>query len=433
MQDPKLRELWPLIPTALLLAAGVVPGALGLAPGPLLSVALYTAAFVGAALLLAWGTELAQLDLPPGLAVLVLALLAILPEYSIDLLFAYRAGHDPSQAPLALANMTGANRLLIGFGWSLVVAMGALGARREKAQPKADRYALALSRRSAVDVFMLGCVSLYTLSFAFRSSLTLVDCVVLFVAFGVYLARLWTAPKEEPRLIGPPAFWSNKTPAARRAATLSMLTTAAAVIVMCARPLADALVASGEQLGIERFVMVQWIAPLSTESAELVAAAIFAYRQMPDQGLGTLLSSKVNQWTLLVGGVPIAFAISHGGLAGLPIDATQRQELLLTAAQSVFAVSLLIDDLRLGARGAALIALIFAADLLASVALPPAWRSWTRYGFSGLYLALSAWTVLRARRHLRELSVNALLRPVRDLDPQPHPAVSARGHASTSR
>jgi cation:H+ antiporter len=356
----------------------------------------------------------------------VLALIAVLPEYAVDALFAFRAGSNPEEAPLALANMTGANRLLIGVGWSLAAIMGALGERRRRAssghaaQPRDANYALALTRRSAVAVFVLACVSLYTLSFVFRSSLTLVDTVILFGAFAFYVVRLWNAPKEEPKLIGPPAAIAELPPQWRRTCMIAMLVCAGAIIFVTARPFSDALVHAGTQLGIGSFLMVQWIAPLATESAELIPAAIFAYRQNGDDGLGTLLSSKINQWTLLVGGVPIAFAIGGGTLAGIPLDWTQRQELLLTASQSVFAVALLADDLRLGSREAALILVLFAVDLVASVVFGPSLRTWTRFGFSASYLVLSAGAVIRARKHLRELSRNAVRIPLEQLPPTPH-------------
>ena len=51
----------------------------------------------------------------------------------------------------------------------------------------------------------------------------------------------------------------------------------------------------------------------------------------------------MNQWTLLVGSLPIVFAISAGALHGLPLDSLQREELFLTAAQSVFAIAVLVS------------------------------------------------------------------------------------------
>jgi cation:H+ antiporter len=100
---------------------------------------LYGLGIVGAAFLLSWAAEVAQLDVSAGLAIGLLALIAVLPEYAVDLVFAFKAGNavqefGPACRPpmgdvespcsLALANMTGANRLLIGIGWPMVVFIG---------------------------------------------------------------------------------------------------------------------------------------------------------------------------------------------------------------------------------------------------------------------------------------------------------------------
>ena len=99
---------------------------------------------------------------------------------------------------------------------------------------------------------------------------------------------------------------------------------------------------------------MQWLAPLASEAPELLVAGLFAWRLNTNAGLGTLVSSKVNQWTLLVGTLPIVFAISSGASThGLPIERVQREELFLTAAQSVFAVAIL-SNLSLSLREAGL-------------------------------------------------------------------------------
>ena len=93
-------------------------GGMGISPewvAPLAGVAI-----LGGAFLLTWATELAERDIPQSLALLVLALVSVLPEYAVDLHFAIQAGRDPTYAHYAVANMTGANRLLIGFGWAAV-------------------------------------------------------------------------------------------------------------------------------------------------------------------------------------------------------------------------------------------------------------------------------------------------------------------------
>ena len=94
----------------------------GLPPTPVLAACLFGIAVVGAAFMLAWGAEVIQLDVSAGLALALLALVAVLPEYAVDFVFTWKAGKDPrTYAPDALANMTGGNQLLIGVGWSLVV------------------------------------------------------------------------------------------------------------------------------------------------------------------------------------------------------------------------------------------------------------------------------------------------------------------------
>ena len=97
-----------------------------------LDAALFGLAIVGAAFILSWAAEAAQLDISAGLAIAVLAFIAVLPEYAVDFVLAFQGGEafaefgpackaatDTGESPcsLALANMTGANRLLIGIGW----------------------------------------------------------------------------------------------------------------------------------------------------------------------------------------------------------------------------------------------------------------------------------------------------------------------------
>src|SRR5689334_5334370 len=94
---------------------------LGLHPNELAVAALSGTAILGAAFLLSWGVEVAEMDLPTALAVSILALIAVLPEYAVDATFAWKAAHDPTQAGYAIANMTGGNRLVLGIGWPVLV------------------------------------------------------------------------------------------------------------------------------------------------------------------------------------------------------------------------------------------------------------------------------------------------------------------------
>src|SRR5437016_5728547 len=135
----------------------------GLHPEPLLAAVIFGVAVVGAAFMLAWAAEVVQLDVSAGLALAMLALVAVLPEYAVDFVFTWKAGKEPARyATDALANMTGGNQLLIGVGWSMVVLIAAWRMRvrrRETATvPLPDDGAgheVELSRSHSVEIAFL--------------------------------------------------------------------------------------------------------------------------------------------------------------------------------------------------------------------------------------------------------------------------------------
>ena len=92
-------------------------------PGAPIEALVYGAAIVGAAFILSWAAEAVQVDINAGLALALLALLAVLPEYAVDFVFTAKCGGEyaayggsPEICGLSLANMTGANRVLVGVG-----------------------------------------------------------------------------------------------------------------------------------------------------------------------------------------------------------------------------------------------------------------------------------------------------------------------------
>ncbi|MGH9026725.1 MAG: sodium:proton exchanger, partial [Acidimicrobiia bacterium] len=320
----------------LLIGGAVLATAPGLAmrlsgshPPEWLAAILFGLAIIGAAFVLAWAAEVVQLDVSQGLALALLALIAVLPEYAVDFVFTWKAGKDPDEfAPLALANMTGANRLLIGLGWSMVVLLAAWRMRRI-AQHEHYGGALdtevRLERSHAIEISFLSIACAFSLLLPLFRTLTLWHSVVLITIFIAYTIRIARAPAEEPHLVGPAQLVGSFPKARRRAAVVVMFAFAAAVILACAEPFAESLVETGESFGVSTFLLVQWLAPLASEAPELLVAALFAWRLNTNAALGALVSSKVNQWTLLVGTLPIVFAISSSSLHGLPIDSLQRE------------------------------------------------------------------------------------------------------------
>ena len=386
---------------------------------------LFGAAIVGAAFLLAWGAEVAQLDISAGLALALLALIAVLPEYAVDFVFAWKAGNaverygpschaqgvtGDSSCSLALANMTGANRLLIGVGWAAVVFIAWYRSRRRGRPLKA----VTLRRSHSVELAFLAVATLYSLTLPLKHSITLIDGAILVAIFVAYTIRVSKGPAEEPHLVGPSRSLGALPTTERRVAVIAMFAFSALVILLCAEPFAEALVATGKDLGVGEFFLVQWVAPLASEAPELLVACLFAWRLNTDAGLGALVSSKVNQWTLLVGTLPLVFAIASGSLHGLPIEANQREELLLTAAQSLFAVAVL-SSLSISIREAWALIGLFSAQFVLAAILPPSLHGAELIAVSGVYLLLGLAILLRDRGRLPALLRDGLRTPQDEL------------------
>jgi cation:H+ antiporter len=346
---------------------------------------LFGIGLLGAAFMISWAAEIAQVDISQGLAVAILALIAVLPEYAVDMVFAWKAGKDIAFAPLALANMTGANRLLIGLGWPMVFIIFFL---------RTHKRSLKMVREHSTEIFYLTCATVYAFTIPFKDSLNLFDALILVAIFSIYIMRTVRAKVEEPELVGPAAIFGALAPAWRRLATVALFLYSGVIIFLSAEPFAESLVAFGRESGIDEFLLVQWLAPLASEAPEFMVAGIWASRSHIQEALGALISSKVNQWTLLVGTLPIVFSISLGKLGSLPLDMRQDHEIWLTAGQSIFAVAIL-SNLRISWYGAILLAILFIVQLIIAD---------IRMEVFAIYLVFAVLILIRDRRHLPSLA-----------------------------
>jgi cation:H+ antiporter len=352
-------SLLPLVGALLLPAPWIVLARQDAHSSPVVVAVLAGAAIFGAAFLLSWAAELIQMDVSQALALALLALIAVLPEYAVDAVFAFQAGRDPAvaEAGYAVANMTGANRLLIGLGWSSIVLLAwwRRGAR-----------AVVLDGGQALEMSVLLVATIYALAIPFKGELNLVDSAVLLALFGVYTWATARAPAEEPELAGPAATLGRLPTRPRRGITAGLGLLAAYSIFISAEPFAHALVDTGRAFSIDEFLLVQWLAPLASEAPEFIVALLFVWRGQAAAGMRTLVSSKVNQWTLLIATLPLVFSLGAGTLEGMPLVVRQQHELWLTAAQSLFAV-VLISHFAIR-RWEALALLV---PFVAQLALPP--------------------------------------------------------------
>ena len=57
--------------------------------------------------MLSWAAEVAQLDISAGLAIAILALIAVLPEYAVDFVFAKKGGESFAQTGAACLPLDG--------------------------------------------------------------------------------------------------------------------------------------------------------------------------------------------------------------------------------------------------------------------------------------------------------------------------------------
>ena len=361
---------------------------------PVVGALIFGVSIVGAAFLLSWAAEALQLDVSQGLALGLLALIAVLPEYIVDATFAWKAAEDPAYAEYAVANMTGANRILIGVAWPMVVLIGWLRWRRKE---------VALEPGHGLELVVLLAATAYAAIIPFKSDISVVDFAVLGSIFAFYIWRLSKLPASPPHLIGPAAAIGALPTGRRRLVTAALALAAAVAVIAVAEPFAEALVKTGTEFGIDEFLLVQWLAPLASEAPEFVVVAIFAWRGATGAAMGTLVSSKINQWTLLVGMLPLVYSVALGELAALPLTGRQDEELMLTVAQTFFAVVIMLD-LRLHWYGGLILFGLFVAGFV--------WPD-QHVTLSFVYLGLTVAAAVIQRREMGHVFryVRKMLRP----------------------
>ncbi len=374
--------------TGAFVAPAVAVRITGVHTGAVAALLIFGAAVVAASFLLAWAAETAQIDVSGGLATALLALIAVLPEYAVDLYYAYVSGHNADYTQYAAANMTGSNRLLMGLGWPVVVLVSIVVARTSGS----DRpTGLALLPANRVELGFLLIAGVIAFAIPASGQIHFGLGLALLAWFGFYLYKISHGNVEEPDLIGTAAALGELPDGRRRIAVVGLFLVSGAVILLCAKPFADNLVAAGTELGVNRFLLVQWLAPLASEAPEFIIATIFASRGKGTTAIATLISSKVNQWTLLIGSLPLAHLLGGGGFA-LHLDSRQVEEVLLTATQTMMGVALILA-LRFHRSAALALLALFVVQF-------PIFSTQGRLLLCGVYTAVAVVALIGYRRHL---------------------------------
>jgi len=352
---------------------------------PLPVVVVSGAAILGASFLLAWGAETAEKDVPRAFAIAVLAVLAVAPEYAVDALFAFNAGAGGAtadacmqftaaeldriadlppgeidtareqlgrschEANLAIANMTGANRILIGLGWAGIALFTVYKSYTTRDPSARDREgwlsdAVTLDRDIAVEITFLFLATLWAFLVPLGGGIDALDTFVLVGLYVVYIGVIIRGDVEEvEENVGVPAYFHARARRVRIPSAIVMFVYSGAMIFIAVEPFAHGLEVLGQAAGLPPFFMIQWIAPLASEAPELIVVIYLVNKARSTAGFNALISSKLNQWTLLIGTIAVVYSIGLGSYGALPFDAKQSAEIWITAAQSFFALALLVN------------------------------------------------------------------------------------------
>lgn len=296
-------------------------------------------------IIIGWAAELTAVHLSAGIALAVLAWLQCSPEFAVEAAIAWSQNSE-----LALANLTGSLRLLMGLGWPMVFFIHWIGQARKKKRAKD----VTLEKHFAVEAAGLGIPVLYFLVIWAKGTWTTIDGIILVSFYGLYFwmlnrERKYGEKMEEELDEDDEEAWVVRKvlamkPATQKIITFSMFLFGGIVLYFTVHPFVESLKAAAFAFGVTEFVFIQWVAPIASEFPEKVTA--FNWARDPKKvsmAVVNMLSSVTSQWTLLAGLVPIVFSISAGHMVTLELTPFQRTEVLLTIVQSAVAVIFLAD------------------------------------------------------------------------------------------
>lgn len=291
------------------------------------------------AFIIGWAAEAAQTFMSRALALTLLAWLQTLPEFAVEASIAWNQQRD-----LMIANLTGSLRLLVGLGWPMIYFVHYFSHMR-KNKPSREIH---LEQNDFLGVIFLFISILYFVVIVIKGSLTIWDSVVLTIIYANYLvlgARMPVEEEEEHDDLPWVARHVVKlSPLPRIIAVTALFAVGGVALYLSAHPFVETLQRWSVAAGISTFVFVQWLAPFLSEFPEKVTA--FNWARQPKKApmaLMNMVSSNINQWTMLAAMIPLVFNLSLGRLEAITFDRMHTLELSLTIAQSALGGMLLLD------------------------------------------------------------------------------------------
>jgi cation:H+ antiporter len=244
-----------------------------------------------------------------------------------------------------LANLTGALRLLTGLGWPMIYGVAAVFYRRNTGRPMRR---IELEDEHAIEVVGLLVPLVYIFVVLWKGRLDPVDGVVLTLMYGAYLWVLSHMPPQEAEsadeLEAIPRGIVKSPRGVRIALITGLFAGGGALIYFMAEPFLASLLAVSALIGVSNFVFVQWVAPFVSEFPEKVSAFYWARTvDKAPMALMNMVSSNINQWTLIPAMLSLVYSMSVGHPASIPFDDMQKLELMMTLGQSLVGMLFLVN------------------------------------------------------------------------------------------
>jgi cation:H+ antiporter len=300
---------------------------------------IYGIAIFGAAILISWSAESSEKDISGSFVIALIALIAVLPEYSIESILAYTAGTSfknnnfiyTDRVGYVSANVTGANRLLSGLGWPLIMLINIY---------KKQKLTNVLKDNNLeIIIISIGLASMVLNSILSFQSLFI--SAILIVCYMFYLYISSKKESYESEFVGVSKYLTELNKPTRILINIILIAFSALSIFMVSHPFVESLIHIGEKLGIDEYYLIQWLAPLASESPEILIAGLFALKNKPIEAIAIILSSQANQMSLLIGSMGGIFAFATNKFVSFPINDTQSIEFLLTSGFALIQIAII--------------------------------------------------------------------------------------------
>jgi len=168
---------------------------------------------------------------------------------------------------------------------------------------------------------------------------------ISFVLIIIYLIYLFITSKKEStesEFVGISKYLANLPKLTRITTNILLIIFSAVTIFIVSHPFVESLIHIGGKFGIDEYYLIQWLAPLASESPEIIIASLFAMKGRSLESISIILSSQANQMSLLIGSMGAIFSFATSSIISFPLNNAQGVEFLLTAAFAFLQISMIL-------------------------------------------------------------------------------------------